>query len=267
MGDNYEINTFTAKGIEIDYLKFGNGERNLIIIPGLSIKSVMESAGAVADAYNVFCEDYTVYLFDRNKKIKNSTTIYDMASSTAAAIHSLGIESADFFGVSQGGMIAQCIAVEYPELVHKMVLGSTLSKINKTTEKTLGEWIDLAKKKDIKSLCENFVKKLFSKDFCDKFGELIVNMNLDVTNDELERFICLASATDGFDIHKNLGKIKCPVLILGAENDKVVTGEASKQMHEKFPNSEIYMYGGDYGHGVYDEAPDYKTRILEFLKK
>lgn len=267
MGDNYEINTFAAKGIDMDYLKFGGGERALVIIPGLSVKSVMESATAVANAYEIFCEDFTVYLFDRNKILDENYNIYGMARDTAAAIRLLGIDSADFFGVSQGGMIAQCIAIEFPELVNKIVLGSTLCKINKTAEKTLGDWVRFAKEKNVKALCKDFLEKLFSKDFCDKFGEMIVSMNSNLTDGELNRFILLASATEGFDIDENLDKIKCPTLILGAENDKVVTGEASKQMANKIKNSEIFMYGGDYGHGVYDEAPDYKNRILDFLNK
>lgn len=92
----YLIDSVKLDGIDMDYLKFGGGGRALVIIPGLSVKSVMEYAGAVADAYKIFCDDYTVYLFNRNKIINNSTTIYDTASSTAAAIHSLGIDSTDF---------------------------------------------------------------------------------------------------------------------------------------------------------------------------
>lgn len=264
---DYKIDSVTASGIDIDYLKFGCGEKALVIIPGLAIKSVIDSASAVVAAYKPFCDDYTVYLFDRNKTIKNGCTIFDFANDLAFALRLLDIKNADFFGVSQGGMIAQCIAINFPDLVHKMVLGSTLSRLNKTAESTINNWIKLAKSSDENALAKDFMHKLFSADFCEKFGDFIISANSNLTQEELNRFIKLAGATSGFDIYENLDKIKCPTLVIGTEGDSVVTGQASYEIAEKIPNCEIYMYGSSYGHGVYDEAPDYKDRILKFLQK
>ena len=38
-----------------------------------------------------------------------------------------------------------------------------------------------------------------------------------------------------------------------------------EEVMKDHPGFEIYMYDG-YGHAAYDMAPDYKERILEFLK-
>ena len=135
MSNTFEINSVKSDNIDMEYLKFGSGEKNLVIIPGLSIKSVLLSAEGVVSAYNAFADDYTVYLFDRNKIIREHYTVDDMAEETAFAIKTIGIKNADFFGVSQGGMIAECIAIKYPELVHKMVLGSTMARVNETVKR------------------------------------------------------------------------------------------------------------------------------------
>ena len=37
------INKVTVDNLEMEYFKFGNGNKNMIILPGVSIKSVMES--------------------------------------------------------------------------------------------------------------------------------------------------------------------------------------------------------------------------------
>jgi pimeloyl-ACP methyl ester carboxylesterase len=47
-----------------------------------------------------------------------------MADDTAAALHQLGIEKADFFGYSIGARIALHLAIRHPEMVRKLVLAS-----------------------------------------------------------------------------------------------------------------------------------------------
>ena len=46
----------------MDYFRFGNGSRTMVILPGLSVQSVMASARLIADAYEMFAEEYTVYV-------------------------------------------------------------------------------------------------------------------------------------------------------------------------------------------------------------
>lgn len=75
----------------------------------------------------------------------------------------------------------------------------------------------------------------------------------------------IAEACGTFDCSDALSAIRCPVLVLGSEGDRVVTAESSTQLAEAL-GCELYLYDGSYGHGVYDEAPDYKQRCLDFLR-
>lgn len=259
-----EVLTAKANGIEMDYCSFGTGKRTFIIIPGLSLKSVMTSAGAVVHAYKMFAEDFTVYLFDRRKNVADSYSVREMASDTAEIMKSLGITDADIFGASQGGMIAQCLAVDYPELVHSIVLGSSCSRANERVKEICGEWCSLAEKHDVKSLNHSFFENIYSDAFLERYGKALAMFEEQGTPEECDRFVIFSQACIDFDIYGELEKIKCPVLVLGAENDKVLTREASEEISEKL-GCECYIYEG-YGHAVYDEAPDYKERIMNFLK-
>ena len=51
-----------------------------------------------------------------------------MAKDQVEVMKKLGISKASIIGVSQGGMIAQCIAIDYPELLDKLVLAVTVSR-------------------------------------------------------------------------------------------------------------------------------------------
>ena len=80
-----------------------------------------------------------------------------------------------------------------------------------------------------------------------------------------DRFAILASAILNFDCYNRLNEIKCPVLVLGGEQDRITLGEASVEIAEKL-NCEIHMYS-EYGHAAYEEAEDFNSRVYEFLLK
>lgn len=261
-----EVKTVSAGSVEMDYIVFGKGEKNFVILPGLSVHSVMGLADSIADAYKCFAEDYTVYLFDRPKVLQEGTTIRDLAAATAEAMKAVGIENAYIFGASQGGMIAQYIAIDYPELVTKMILGSTLSKQNATFETVGNDWLLLAEKKDENGLLERFVDDIYSETTLKAYRDVLISSNAGITDEEYERLVILIKSCVIFDCYEELTSIQCPVLVLGSEGDKVVTAEASKEIAEEL-NCEIYLYDASYGHGVYDEAPDYKQRCMDFFNQ
>ena len=258
------VKTVSCGERDMDYAVFGSGEKSFVILPGMSVHSVMGSADAIAAAYQDFAEEYTVYVFDRAKDIDSGYTVRDMAEDTAAAMQALGIEGADVFGASQGGMIGLYLAIDHPELVHKLILGSTLAKANDTCDQVIGAWIGLAQAKDEEGLLASFADTVYSETTLAAYRETLIAANRGISDEEYQRFIILAEACRTFDCTDELSSVQCPVLVLGSESDRVVTAEGSRQIAEAL-GCELYLYDAGYGHGVYDEAPDYRQRCLDFL--
>ncbi|MBQ1944921.1 MAG: alpha/beta hydrolase, partial [Ruminococcus sp.] len=69
---------------------------------------------------------------------------------------------------------------------------------------------------------------------------------------------------DTLDIYDRLEQIHCPTLVLGAIDDKVLTAQASFEIAQKL-GCACYFYESIYGHCAFDEAPDYKQRLLDFF--
>lgn len=258
------VDTVCSEGMEMDYTVFGQGKNTFVILPGLSIHSVMGSADAIADAYQAFTEYYTVYVFDPPKNLHPSCTVRDMAEDTAVALKTLGIDKADIFGASQGGMMALYLAIDHPELVGKIILGSSLARPNETFSRTVETWKALASEKKETELLECFVDNVYSEATLEAYREILITSNRGITDEEYSRFLIQADACGSFDCYNELTNIHCPVLVLGSEGDKIVTAEGSREIAEVL-GCEIYIYDENYGHGVYDEAPDYKQRCLDFL--
>ena len=260
------VETVTAEGFTMDYIRFGHGGKPLVILPGLSVQSVMGSADAVADAYQSMTDEYTVYLFDRRKELPESYSIFEMAQDTAEAMEILGLAQADLFGASQGGMIALVIAAEHPELVHKLVLGSTAAQIGEEDFQTIENWIELAKAGDAEGLYLAFGEALYPPELFALYHDALIAAAETVTEEDLARFVVLAEGIRGFECSAELEKIQCPVLVIGSMTDQVLGAEASFRIAELLSgreDAELFMYGA-YGHASYDIAPDYKDRLLDF---
>ncbi len=251
----------------MNYFKFGSGSRTFVILPGLSVQSVMNSAAAVAEAYDSMADEFTIYVFDRRSELPHTYSVYDMAHDTAEAMIALGLHDVYLFGASQGGMMAMVIAVEYPELVRKLALGSSAAKIYKSQYRAVEGWIDMAKRKDPVNLYLDFGQKIYPPDVFDQYREALISAGKSVTEDELKRFIILAEGMHGFDISEKLKEIRCPVLAIGAVDDAVLGPYAAEEIARRLeskPDFDIHLYDG-YGHASFDTAPDYKERLLKFF--
>ena len=252
--------------IEMEYFTFGRGEKTFVILPGVDTKSVLLSAKAVQAAYRVFEDEYTVYVFDRRRNMPDPYPMRQMAADTAAVMEKLGIGNADIFGASQGGMIALCIAIDAPHLVYALVLGSTTAAADEAAGAGTAEWIRLARQKDMPALTAAFIDCLYSENTIGKYKDLLIHMNDHVSDEDIRRFIIMSKAIDGFDVYGELDRITCPALVIGVEGDKVLPAEHSRRLAEKL-GCELYLYGSEYGHCAFDEAPDYKQRILDFFHR
>ena len=249
----------------MNYLKFGTGDKTLVMLPGLSVKSVLLMGDVVKNAFRAYDKDYTIYLIDRREDVPPVYTVADMARDTAEKMKELGLEDVCLFGASQGGMMAMLIAAWYPELVHKMVLGSTAAKISDLGNSVIGGWVSLAEKRDGEALYLDFLKKVYPAYLFDQFKDIFIATGKSVTEEEFSRFIIIAKGAVDFDATSELDKIKCPVLVVGSEDDAVLGSAHSYDIARRL-GCRIHMYK-DYGHDCYDTAPDFRDRLFKFFNE
>ncbi|MBO7667035.1 MAG: alpha/beta hydrolase, partial [Firmicutes bacterium] len=209
------IETVNLPDFSMDYFRFGKGERTFVILPGLSVQSVMGAAEAIAAEYRPLTEDYTVYVFDRRKELPPVYTVADMARDTAAAMAALGLADVYLFGASQGGMMGLLLALDYPGLIKKMVLGSTTSHLLPDHYRILEKWVGLARKKDREGLYLAFGEALYPPEIFAACRDTLLQAAASVTEEELSRFIVMAEGTRDFNVTERLPEISCPVLVIG----------------------------------------------------
>lgn len=261
---------YNAKGgtvCDIDYISFGKGKNILVMLPGLGdgLATVKGKEIFFAMTYKKFAENFKVYLFSRKNHLKNGYSTRDMAKDQVEAMKMLGISKANIIGVSQGGMIAQYIAIDNPNFVRKLVLAVTLSKQNEIVQEAVSTWMEMARNKNYRDLIIDTAEKSYSEKYLKKIRFLYPILSRVGKPKSFNRFLIQASSCVEHNAYQELGKIKCPTLVIGGSEDKIVGVNASAELAEKIQNSELFIYEG-LGHAAYEEAKDFNTRILRFLQ-
>lgn len=251
---------------EMDYIRFGNGKRNLVILPGLGdgLQTVKGTAFPMAVMYRMFAREYTVYAFSRRAPLPLGSTTRDMAKDVEHAMQILEIGRADILGVSMGGMIAQHLAIDHPEKVGKLILAVTAAGPNPMLKESVEEWIDLAKRGDHTAFMRSNLRRIYSENYCRKNSWMAPVVGRLTKPKTYDRFYVQAEACLTHDARPGLSSIQAPTLVVGGEKDLALGGDASRELAAAIPGAKLRMYS-QWGHGLYEEAPEFNREVLEFL--
>lgn len=248
----------------LDWARFGSGPKTLVLLPGLSLRTVKGAGLGLAAMYRAFCKDCTVWVLDRKNEPEEGCTIRSLAADTLAAMDALGIEKADFFGVSQGGMVAQEIALARPDRVGRLVLAVTCGKTNPVLQSAVEGWLAFAQRDDWAGLVYDMMPRMYSEKYLKKYRLVLpVLARMGKPKDPV-RFIRLAKACLTCDTADRLPELACPVFVLGGGADRVV-GDGAEQLARTL-GCKVKIYAG-LGHAAYEEAADFNRQVLDFLKE
>ena len=253
---------------EMSFVSFGNGSKILILIPGLSdgLTTVRGKAILLARPYKCFFKQYTVYMFSRKDHLPEDYSIREMAEDQAKAMRELGMKKACVLGVSQGGMIAQYLAADHPELVEKLVIAVSAPEVNQKIRACINQWIGYAERGSHKEMMISTAEKSYSETYLKKYRRFYPFLGFLGKPSDYRRFITNAKAILKFDAAPVLQSIKCPTLVIGGGEDQITGAQASYDLHYLIPGSELFMYKG-LGHAAYEEAKDFYQRVFSFLEK
>ncbi|CAH2713429.1 Non-heme bromoperoxidase BPO-A2 [Neobacillus rhizosphaerae] len=260
-----------ANGIDLYYEVHGEGDP-LLLIMGLSLhsKSWFRTLPALR-------EHYKVIIFD-NRGVGHSgkpNTPYSielMAEDTRAILDAAGVESAHIYGISMGGMIAQRLALTYPERVRSLVLGCTTSgganHVQPGADVSLLMLSRASSTASPEEMAWVTAPILYSQSFIENHRELVaedIQKRIELPVQQyaymLQLQACLAH-----DTYNEIDQIKVPTLVIHGDEDKLVPYENGVTLAEKIPNAEFLTIQGA-GHIYVTEANDFvNSSILHFLK-
>jgi pimeloyl-ACP methyl ester carboxylesterase len=267
--------TLSAGGVEFAYRELG---------PSTGVPVVfLTHLAAVLDNWDPRVVDgiaakHRVIAFD-NRGVGASSgstpkTIEEMASDAVTFIRALGFDQVDLFGFSMGGMIAQLIAQEEPQLVRKMILAGT--------GPAGGEGIDKVTRISYQDTARGLLTRRDPKEFLfftrtsngrGAAKEFLARLE-ERTNDRDRAISVGAFRAQLKAIHRwgqqkpaDLASIHQPVLVMNGDTDKMVPSKNTIDLDRRLRNSQLVLYP-DAGHGgVFQFHADFVKRALAFLSE
>lgn len=195
----------------------------------------------------------------------------DYAADLVRVLDEVGIEQADFVGLSFGGRVLQQLAAGWPERVRRLVIGGTSAggALHVASAANVHQSMRVAVGGDATEWADVVAPLLFGRRYREQYPERIRS---------LARWRARYSpspvglarqweAWDSFDMSAQLEQIQCPVLILHGTDDALSPMGNAVALHEHLPNADLVVLEG-IGHSPNVEATDiFNKEIREFLSR
>ena len=265
--------TVNAGGVQFAYRELGPS-RGVPVVFLTHLAAVLDNWDPrVVDG---IAAEHRVITFD-NRGVGASSgstprTIEEMASDAVTFIRALGLEQVDLFGFSMGGMIAQVIAQQQPQLVRKMIIAGTGPAGGEGIEKvTRISYLDTARGLLTRRDPKEFLFFTRTPNGRGAAKEFLARLE-ERTNDRDKAISVRSFRAQLKAIHRwgqqnpaDLASIRQPVLVMNGESDKMVPTANTIDLDRRLPNSQLVVYP-DAGHGgVFQFHEDFVKRALEFL--
>jgi 3-oxoadipate enol-lactonase len=247
--------------LHLHYVQRGSGPA-LLLVPG--IPAIASDWAPLAERLSA---SRRVIAYDNRGSGASSVTpapytCAQLAADAVALLDELGIERADVFGMSLGGMIAQELALGWPDRVSRLVLGCTHCGLEHAARPDREAGRAFAMETDdwperMQALAPFAFAAGADGELLHRFIE---KKSRDVQDPEGYRGqIAAALAHDTYD---RLPQIDCPTLILTGDGDRVIPAASSEVLHERIPESRLEVVA-DAGHLFFLERPEESVRLLE----
>jgi len=189
----------------------------------------------------------------------------ELASDVVGLLDALQIKQAVVCGLSVGGVIAQQMAISYPDHVRALILCDTGARIGTVT--SWEERIATIKAQGLAPLAVPSMERWFSADFRRRHSAEVrgyANMVLRTAPDGYLGTCCALRDTDLTHAAASIDK---PTLVLCGEQDIATPPEMARQIHQNLPGSELQIIASAAHISNIEQTAVFNKALLGFLGK
>jgi pimeloyl-ACP methyl ester carboxylesterase len=221
----------------------------------------LPQVAALRSMFDIIAPDLPGFAASRDEPVE--TSIEGHARAVVQLLDALGIRRFHFLGHSMGGMIAQQIALDWPERVARLVLyGAASSGKLPDRFESLAESVRRIEEEPVDASAERIARTWFVEGEASAYFRLCVEAGRGARK---EAAIAALGAIGEWDVTRRLGEIDIPTLVLCGDRDRSVRRQQAYSLLRSIRNSRLCIAPGC-AHCVHLEAPEFFTHaVREFL--
>lgn len=250
-------------GLRLHYTRAGQGT-DLVLIHGLG--------GSLHD-WDVCAADLSRYHrllrwdvrgFGESDKPPGPYSPQLFARDLAGLLSTCGLTRAHVAGISMGGVIAQRLALDFPEFVRSLTLISTSSEVGEAAQKAWEKTAAVIEQRGFPTGTD-FAARIFAPSFVKAHPEAVQAMAARTAANDPHAYAAAARAIGNYNWTAELNRIQVPTLILQGLDDVLTPPGGSVRMSRGIPRSRLLLIP-DCGHNLPVEKPELFTQtLLAFL--
>lgn len=254
-------------------VSWGRGKKNLLVLaggPGNAVpkKIVIQN---FYHEFDPFLEEYTLFLVSRKKGQPEGYTTRDMSEDYARMInHDFNGHVDLIVGISYGGMIAQHLAADHPDLFDHLVIALAAHRISPEGLEIDKKVAALLSQGRIRAAAAHMVQALYPANPLRVFYRaafwLLGHQIIGAQHPSFEHDVMVEILAEmSHDSSSSLGRIKTPVLVICGDADIYFPREYVYEMADLIGGSILKLHPGK-GHMSTLESKAFGEEILEFVQ-
>ncbi|TVQ21315.1 MAG: alpha/beta hydrolase [Spirochaetaceae bacterium] len=167
------------------------------------------------------------------------------------------VDAGSVIGTSYGAEVGLLFALRHPDRCRSLVMIDGVSESDAVLKTAVESW-KAAALSDARVFYRTLIPWNYSARYITENKQMLAEREDAVAGlprEYFEGFARLCDAFLGLDVTDELSRIKCPTLILVAENDILKTRAYSQRMKDNIPGAELEVIPGA-GHAVVIENPE-----------
>ena len=253
----------TVNGLRLNYELDGQGAAVLLLHPvGLDLTWWEPQVEALRSEFQVVRMDFRGH--GKSAIAPLSNTLADFATDAHALLGALEIGPAHVIGLSLGGMVAQVLALEYPNDVRSLVLSNTLCTLPAEARQAMCARGEAAEQNGMAAVIEPTVERWFTRGFLDSAS--VVRCRRHLLAHDVGAWASTWRAIADLDTLPRLGEIHVPALVTTGDADVSTPVTAAQLIANAIPGAVLRIMAGAPHMAPYERPDLFNPLVLEFLR-
>ena len=195
---------------------------------------------------------------------------YSLELLTADAVgllDALNIKTVHFVGLSMGGMIGQCLALDYTDRLKSLALCDTTASMPEETQPIWQQRIDAAGQTGMAGQVDGTLERWFRPEYLQLNPPEVEMIRRQILATPVAGYVGCCEAIRRLKYLDRLSEIKLSTLIMVGEEDPGTPVAASEAMHARISGSELVVLPSARHLSNIEQAETFNTALMAFLNQ